>query len=902
MACRHAQPSRWLALFVCLTCLACCSRMGHTADVAEKDVKAGKIDTAYVLDMTDEQIRDLIPARKPILTWAVFPLRGKVRWHPHKPKHITINGDMFIVEERFPPTKTFQVTGPDGTEWTYEYFEDRFGGRIYPTCHRDYAIRTWWVRVAGGLSRLYAEKGDKVAAHKAAVIIHRFARAYRGYPVYGVPGWRKPWQFFDKEPYPWVSGKWDRWYPFDMGESGQLAAAYERIRDSGAIEELSKALGCDVKKEIEEDFLADHCRLMMKYDTWNAKSIATRTFNHQPTKCLGMVNVGRALKQPEFVHYAYQNLKDIFALRFMVDGIFPESPSYHWLTANRMAQAIERLKGYSDPPGYTDKLTGKRFDDFDAAVEFPLLPRALAFLKECRYPDATRMVVHESNPTIDGKPRSKTTSRLFPAFGHGILGRGEGDGQMEAHLHFSKRFNHAQDDALHLILWACGEELLPDLGYNSETYRGWSTCSLAHNLVVVDGSTQQTNPSDATANPDAAVGGQIVSWFPQEKGFGVVEASAQNSYPQCSEYRRCIMMVGADPKHAFVVDVFSVAGGKQHDWMAHGSCDREQDLVLDKPSTPHADSLAADGKIHVPMTSIEERTKGLRCQFDKYGKVSQYWGNIRHVNKVDGPGPWMADMRGKGKDDAKLRLHLLAPTDSTLYTGEAPSTRRANGDPNVVEKYMMPILTARRKGEELRGLFVAVWEPYRDMPWLSSVRLLKQTDDAIAVEATAGTTRFTVFWANRPDAVIDTGRIRFEGRYACVQEEDNKARVHLCEGTHLTIGNREIRAEAEETFDILSATAVKGMELLVVRGAAEAGNVVGRWGILLHPGGETRAAKLGKVERIGENTRIECPEGLGLAGSAEEQSWRETCFPLRTFKGQMRLRLPLRVDAEIDLR
>jgi len=80
-----------------------------------------------------------------------------------------------------------------------------------------------------------------------------------------------------------------------------------------------------------------------------------------------------------------------------------------------------------------------------------------------------------------------------------------------------------------------------EVGYNSESYRGWSTSALSHNLVVVDGATQCGNPWDGMHEPDKAIGGQIVSWFPQQDGFGVVEAESRNCYPQCSVYRRMKM-------------------------------------------------------------------------------------------------------------------------------------------------------------------------------------------------------------------------------------------------------------------------------------------------------------------------------------------------------------------------
>ena len=97
------------------------------------------------------------------------------------------------------------------------------------------------------------------------------------------------------------------------------------------------------------------------------------------------------------------------------------------------------------------------------------------------------MTVHDTWPISHGfNGRTQTTSRIWPAFGHAILGRGSDDSQMEAHLDFSGSYGHAHADTLSFGLWAFGEELLSDIGY-THTYWGWAGSSLSHNLVVVDG-------------------------------------------------------------------------------------------------------------------------------------------------------------------------------------------------------------------------------------------------------------------------------------------------------------------------------------------------------------------------------------------------------------------------------
>ncbi len=856
-------------------------------------------DVTPFLELAEQELVDLIPARKPIYSWAKFPIPGTVSWDPRRPRHITVGSETFIPEERFPATESLEHTGPDGTVWTYEFFPDANGEPIYPTCIRDAAARDQYVEAALNMARLYDAGGDADYARRAALIIARLAQIYPTYPIHGRTGSRGQYKFFTTEPYPYTSGKWAQWYPVDMPATERLAMAYDLIYPSGIIEQLGRELGRDLRREIELGFLADHVELILKYDSWHATNLAMRTHNLHPTKCRSMIAIGRTIGRPEYVHYAFMNMKEILEARFMVDGVFPESPDYHGQTAGNLHSAAALLAAYTDPPGYTDELSSRRFDDFNVDREFPMLKRAYQYLDDCTYPDGMRMVVHDTWPRHRPEnARTETTSRLFPAFGHAVLGLGEGAQQAEAHLHFSKGFGHEHNDTLNLALWACGEELLSELGY-TYTYRGWATGSLGHNLVVVNGGNQLTQPREggrAVENPSAAVGGELVTWVPVHDGFGVVEATGIDVYPECSVYRRTVMLIALDEQHTACVDVFEVAGGSQHDWMAHGSAEKNQTLTFTAPSEPFADSLAEDGQIHLPMDTQEQQVRGLLTEFDPYGKPSQYWGNIRLVSKVSDRGPWQATFAGLQASDAKLRLHLLAPTDCEVYFGEAPSIRRAKEHLPDIEKYMMPIMTARRTGESLTSRYVAVWEPFSAEPWLDGVEVLHDGPDGLAIRLNAGETTATVLWTPDSAGALTVGDISLTGRFGCVRTSGDALRMSACEATRMVSGATEITAEALEPFPLVSAEFADAGDRLTVAGRLPGAIEPGQWAILLHPGGQTRAIRLGEITRNADTTTVTCPDGLGLVGSSVDNHWRETCFPMRTFDGPMHLRIPIRVD------
>lgn len=514
----------------------------------DTELKKAKATVKPLMELSDEQIIDLIPAKKPF-QGRIEKMEDKASWTPSQPRHLTIGKETFIPEERWPATGTQTVTGPDGKVWTYEYVKDKRDEPFYPGCYRDSVARDWFVDAALHLARIYNTTNDKTYAHKAAVIIARFAQIYPTYPVTGSSSSLGPKQFYSKEPYPCTTGKWHQ-SPVDYAADGicflPLVLAYDLICPSGKIEELSRQRNRNLRQEIEENWFVDYYNLSVKYDQWYANKPAIALGNLQPYKCRLMVAIGRTVGNPGIVHYAYEYLRYLINATFMVDGVFPESPDYHYQVIRNTGLATRFLKGYSDPKGYTYARSGHRFDNYDPDSDMPILVRAKQFIKDATYPDGRLMSAHDTYPkSRGGSARTETNSRIWPAFGHAILGRGNDGSQMEAHLHFSNSYLHSHQDTLNLSIWALGEELLSDVGY-TYTYRGWVGSSLAHNLVVVDGASQQKGSPKITA------------WSPMQKGFGVVEGEKVER-KKAEERERLARRLLYDSRMSALVDSFNDA-------------------------------------------------------------------------------------------------------------------------------------------------------------------------------------------------------------------------------------------------------------------------------------------------------------------------------------------------------
>ena len=834
----------------------------------------------------------LIPIRRPIggdLSQLGELYKGEIKWTPQMPRSLTIGNHKFIPEDEISIEGIDKVIGQGGKIWEYEYAVGKNGKKIYFTSIKDLAIREWLVGAAYKLATLYSTTGKIVYAHKAALIISGFTDALPAYVIYGKPSSGGVYKFFHEEPYPQRSGKWGTWYPLELNSIEPLVLAYDKILPSGVIQQLGDEWHRDLKSDIDQAFL-EYCKLVQKYDQWHAKTLAQRTSNVQPYKCRGMIAIGRTIERPDLIHYAFSYIEEMIERRFGLDGVFPESPGYHRQVVGNLNEAFAYLKGYSDPPNYINPLKNRRFDEFDPETEFPTFEKAKDFVRKCSYPDGTPMVVHDTwVKTNSHFKRDATTSRIWPSFGHAVLGRGQGVYQMETHIDYGFGFNHYHNDTLNLILWAFGEELLPDIGY-TYTYRGWATGSLSHNLVVVDGMVQNAGVLNFE-QPNKAIGGRIVTWAPVVNGFGVVEAEDINSYPQCSTYRRGIAVVEENDINAIIVDVFEVSGGSQHDYMVHGSADKDQTLVFKKPIQFYADSLASDHAIKLPKISKElYGTPDQYKDFDRYGAISQYWGNIRKVMKVQGAGPWEAIFSGNQKSDAGLRMHLLAPTDCDVYTGKAPSIRRANEDPSKIENYMMPIATARREGQDMDSRFVVVWEPFIGKPWLKSVELLQNSANGLIIKVISAESIITFFWTPSSDAVLSSEPVSFKGRFgvSVTSRRSGESRCSTVDGVLAKTSSESLKNANVKILTVVNAKRDEKGDYIEVAEGLNPDEISSRWGILLYPGEHSQAIEIGGVER---NNIIRCPKGHGLVHNVNNSTWHEKYSPGRQFKGTLRLRL-----------
>jgi hypothetical protein len=309
-------------------------------------------------------------------------------------------------------------------------------------------------------------------------------------------------------------------------------------------------------------------------------------------------------------------------------------------------------------------------------------------------------------------------------------------------LRFGPSLTHTDYDELALLYYGGGWQLTYDIGYglgSAHTHTGWGARTASHNLVVV-------NESDQLKG--AGSGGSL-TLFANAPGFQALEASDENAYSSenVRVYRRTVALVGgsrADESGPgqpldvpYLVDIFRVAGGHQHDYflgvqtqqyaLDGVSLGAEQAGSLAGPDICWGDRVGNDGDIiGFPNKPYWNPPPG-----NGYG----FFYGVRRGSPATA---WTATWPLGGPLDTVFRAHFLPPRDTEPMMAKAPGLYPTNNAASYA-------ILRRRGAEPLVSTFVTVMEPqFRAdasasgpaQPFIKSVERLECVlGDDLAIEA-----------------------------------------------------------------------------------------------------------------------------------------------------------------------
>lgn len=807
---------------------------------------------------------------------------GVLTWTFDRPDELKCRYCKTVVypNPKYPEDKTLTGKNMLGEDVTYRYYYDEahkvphfFSNHLWSD------KRAWLIARMTEAAKVYALTARPEYARRVALLLDGFARTYPHYPV--MQNGPRRYAFKEQQ----LHWAWDcgRWGFFHNEIPVEILPAYDLVYDSPVFDELSKEKGYDLREKIEHDFIkaAAEGAIGRKDDVSNVSGYDIRS----------AALAGRIINDPPLVHWAYDEMVKHVTHGFFRDGCWKEgTSSYHAMTIGGLKYSFDAVRGYSDPPGYKDPVTGQRLDNVQPEADLALWNRCQTAPEIVGLPNGWSSCVHDTHPyERRSQPRDSSTSTILPGAGHVSLGRGRQRDQLLAQLHFSGGYGHQHCDNLNLMLWGKERELLPDIGYTWTQMRAWATSTLGHNLVVVDRLDQQTGPP---GNLQLYVPGDATD--PESPQISAVEASAEAAYTRVKGldlYRRLLVMVPVSAGDAYVVDVFRVHGGKTHDWTIQGDADRDTVADCSVPLAGDRQWLLEDGDVWKEPTLESDSCNP--------------YGMVREVKQGQCEGE--LQVRFAEPDGSRgVKSWITAGGPCEVLLGRSPSVRRmgqgTNGDMRKAYDFWMPKLVVRRTGDDpLMSTFAAIHEPLAGTTFIQSVKRLKLTPDdglavALQVEHAGGTETIISAMpsATGQEYVADNG-VRLIGRLGIVRQDRGRITgAWLVDGKSLSGPNWRIVAEAAG-FDgeiITSASTMDGAKenaFVTTAALPEGQTLKGRWLIATYTGGITQGYEIAAVRREGDRCVIQLADDPAIR--TKDGSSEELCFPHRTFKGPVQFHI-----------
>ena len=453
----------------------------------------------------------------------------------------------------------------------------------------------------------------------------------------------------------------------------------------------------------------------------------------------------------------------------------------------RMACAGEFVPSYGDSGDLFHRLLGWTSEVFEPAYRVwkdPIYAKALEHADTEHTRDLFRDPVDEeelAEAVAKAPDRLGVTGELLPGVGFASLQTGCEANRTALAVFYGIYWGHAHCDRLQLDLYSWGNVLTPDLGYpetadaHDPRRGGFISHTVTHNTVMVN------------AGRQALARGRLHIYDPGDS-VQLVETSAEACYPDTvSLYRRTLMLVDVAPDKAYVVDIFRVRGGTQHDWIVHGTqADFDSDLPLSKPSQKGTVAGPEVAYGHFYDDERYDNDNEARVPYHLYeGSAFQWLFNAQEA-RLNGVGTasWHlnrpADLYPHREcEGLVLRAHLVGMDETVIACDGVPQRRETWPD-------TLKFVLRRRVGEELESVYVTVFEPYRDAPFIDSVRpipLAAGADLPVALEISSHESTHILFSrledAGRGGSVLklDDGTI-VDARAAVLERTDTGHWAH----------------------------------------------------------------------------------------------------------------------------
>lgn len=781
------------------------------------------------------------------------PAPNNFTWSAKNP-HVLISrhGDKLTYpNDEYPEDKTLIVKNRKGEEVEYPYYEDTEGRRYFLTAHIWYRQKDYVLRQLESVA-----KSDPLGA---ARLLYRFAQVYEGYVPTNDHLWQsQPIDPSTGPPYHWWGGVWYRWAAAELFNFRYLADAYNIVNRTNAFEVLSQEVGENVEDKIIKEMFEPSIEFY--------RTFPILYHNMEYRNAEGLISLGRALNDPSYIHEAMEWAENFAMETYLFDGFFKETTiSYHNQSTDGINSVIDALKGWTDPRGYISPRSGVRLDDLDMRERYPALKKSHEIPNLLVYPNGNYLPIQDTWAAEKSTtPKLDVGALLFPASGIARLTRGIGNlDDSQLYLTFQPKYGHHHYDPLNLILFAEGQELLPDIGYTHTLYRQWTNSTLAHNTVVVDS-------SDAEVSDKSKHGGNIDVFAPFHSDIQVMRARQNTAYSQANEYSRepwFIKFPDAENNEGYILDLFRVSGGNRHEYTLQGDANHDATFETDIPLIEYGPYLLPEG---VEVREPEIETDKGSAEGHYYGYI--YVRDVKQAENLEDQYNLTLVTEEKGKEKAKMNIiGLLEPGQNQLFIGESPSLRatrlegssKDNNDEAV--KYMMPKMVLRREGENLTSNFITAMEPYSSegVPRIDNIERLtpdQAVEGDIAVKVTYGNITDIILSSLAPDQPLVIGDMILKGKMGMIRLKDGEVEeLYLVGGTSLKKGDIEVTGEGAISGSIteVQRQAEGASRDAFITETPISTDIQGKTLVITHPDGKTHGYIVKEVKEEDGRTIIE---------------------------------------------
>ncbi len=495
---------------------------------------------------------------------------------------------------------------------------------------------------------------------------------------------------------------------------------------------------------------------------------------------VNFVSLARVLDKAGYDFYAQPKFKamlEVFLDLVCIGKYTPSIGDAGSLTSGRIGGSIPvYLAGFAH---YRDARFAHALQEFGAFRK-----RGFKSYESLFEPD----VLAEAEKAAMETPAPVLRSRVLDGYGLGILNNARNTTAVS--IYYGFKGGHGHFDRLNFSLFAHGRKMTPDLGYPDfmnalvPGIYSWSKNTINHNCVVV-------NRRRQTGNVPGRVRG-----FMDAPPVHFIDISAAGTYPETSVYRRALVLVDLGPDSGYLLDLFTVVGGDQHDYSLHGPLGkfRFEGGVL---SPPRKGTLAGEnvgyGQFYDDPTLAAP---------DYHGSYAGYTGSgfqhLEHVQRLISGDKWWARWALDGADGIGLRARILGQPGQELFVCDGRVS------PTGKNTWVLKYLIARRKGNKLRSRYVTVLEPYKDRPRVMDAERF-ELEQGVGVRVRRRDGADIIVWQSAPRRVSVAG-LSTDARLCVARLGPDGAPVSLnmLDGNYARIGEQAIQGSGAVEGEVVA--------------------------------------------------------------------------------------------------